>query len=185
MCPDALTACANMDTIWTLSKCVHIKGTTMGTDQFEDWKTQAEAAEILQVSPRTIARLAAQQKLQRGLRRVPGRKPLPVFHPGDIEAIRAETVQVKPFPVSERPEGTALARRPNPAAVDLIAQLFADQTALPRAVPVEQKIFLTLKEAADYSGLPKAWLLRDIKSGKLQAIKAGGWRIRRSALDHL
>ena len=47
----------------------------MGTDQFEDWKTQAEAAEILQVSPRTIARLAAQQKLQRGLRRVPGRKP--------------------------------------------------------------------------------------------------------------
>ena len=98
----------------------------MGTDQFEDWKTQAEAAEILQVSPRTIARLAAQQKLQRGLRRVPGRKPLPVFHPGDIEAIRAETVQIKPFPVSERPEGTALARRPNPAAVDLIAQLFAD-----------------------------------------------------------
>ena len=77
----------------------------MGTDQFEDWKTQAEAAEILQVSPRTIARLAAQQKLQRGLRRVPGRKPLPVFHPGDIEAIRAETVQVKPFPVSERPDG--------------------------------------------------------------------------------
>ena len=47
------------------------------------------------------------------------------------------------------------------------------------------QIFLTLKEAADYSGLPKAWLLRDIKSGKLQAIKAGGWRIRRSALDHL
>ena len=73
----------------------------------------------------------------------------------------------------------------DPAAVDLIAQLFADQTALPRAVPVEQKIFLTLKEADDYSGLPKAWLLRDIKSGKLQAIKAGGWRIRRSALDHL
>ena len=43
----------------------------MGTDQFEDWKTQAEAAEILQCSQKTIARLAAQQKLQRGLRRVP------------------------------------------------------------------------------------------------------------------
>ena len=157
----------------------------MGTDQFEDWKTQAEAAEILQCSQKTIARLAAQQKLQRGLRRVPGRKPLPVFHPGDVEVIRADTVQAKPFPVSERSEETALARRANQATVDLIAQLFADRTAPPRAVPVEQKIFLTLKEAADYSGLPKAWLRRDIKSGKLQAIKAGGWRIRRSVLDHL
>ena len=70
----------------------------MGTDQFEDWKTQTEAAEILQVSSKTIARLAAQQKLQRGLRRVPGRKPLPVFHPGDIEAIAPRQYKSSRFP---------------------------------------------------------------------------------------
>ena len=72
-----------------------------------------------------------------------------------------------------------------PGRGDLIAQLIADRTVLPHVVPVEQKIFLTLTEAADYSGLPKAWPLRDVKSGNPPAIKAGGWRIRRSALDHL
>ena len=44
---------------------------------------------------------------------------------------------------------------------------------------------MNLKEAAEYSGMPKAGLLREIKSGKIKAIKAGGWRIRRSDLEQL
>ena len=31
--------------------------------------------------------MAAQKKIERVLRRVPGRKPMPVFNPDDIEAI--------------------------------------------------------------------------------------------------
>ena len=71
-------------------------------DQLDDWKTQAEAAEILKCSQRTIGRMAGQKKIQRILRRVPGRKPMPVFNSDDIEALRAEMVQVEPFPVRER-----------------------------------------------------------------------------------
>ena len=61
----------------------------------------------------------------------------------------------------------------------------SDRMSPDPVVPVEQKVFLNLKEAAEYSGLPKAWLMREIKSGKIKAIKAGGWRVRRSELEQL
>ena len=34
-------------------------------DQLDEWKTQAEAAEILKCSQRTIGRMAGQKKIQR------------------------------------------------------------------------------------------------------------------------
>jgi len=43
-------------------------------------------------------------------------------------------------------------------------------------VPLTVKLFLTLPEAARYSGLPAAYLRRLIASGELPARKAGGWR---------
>ena len=157
----------------------------MVTDQLDDWKTQAEAAEILKCSQKTVGRMAAQKKIQRVLRRVPGRKPMPVFNPDDIEALRAEMVKVEPFPVRERGEEKALVRQTRQRGVDLLAQLLADRISPASAVPVGQKIFLNLKEAAEYSGLPKAWLMREIKSGNIKAMKAGGWRIRRAELEQL
>ena len=78
-----------------------------------------------------------------------------------------------------------MARLPSQGGVDLLAQLLADRISLARSVPVEQKVFLNLKEAAEYSGMPQAWLMREIKSGKIKAIKAGGWRIRRAELEQL
>ena len=157
----------------------------MVMDPLDGWKTQAEAAEILKCSQKTIGRMAAQKKIQRVMRRVPGRKPMPVFNPDDIEAIRVEMVQVEPFPVKERGEGKVLARQTSQDRFDLLAQLLADRISPARSVPVEQKVFLNLKEAAEYSGMPKAWLMREIKSGKIKAIKAGGWRIRRAELEQL
>ena len=157
----------------------------MTIDQLDDWKTQAEAAEILKCSQKTIGRMAGQKKIQRVLRRVPGRKPMPVFNPDDIEALRAEMMQVEPFPVKERGEGKTLARQTSQDRVDLLAQLLADRIPPAPAVPVAQKVFLNLKEAAEYSGMPKAWLMREIKNGKIKTIKSGGWRIRRSDLEQL
>ena len=40
----------------------------MLTDQLNDWKTQAEAAEILKCSDKTVGRMAAQKKIERVLR---------------------------------------------------------------------------------------------------------------------
>ena len=74
---------------------------------------------------------------------------MPVFNPDDIEAIRAETAQPEAFPVKERSEEKALARMPRQSGVDLLAQLLADRISPAGAVPVEQKVFLNLKEAAE------------------------------------
>ena len=61
----------------------------------------------------------------------------------------------------------------------------AIRSATPTAPPIERKLFLTLAEAAAYSGLPKSYLHGLIGEGKLKAIKAGGWRIRRSDLEQI
>ena len=154
-------------------------------DQLRHWKSQAEAAEILKCSEKTISRMAGQGKIEKALRRVPGRKGMPVFNPRDIERLRSETVDLKPFPVEEAKEEKALARRPSQAAGDVFAQLLADRLGSPQAVPLERKMFLNLEQASEYTGMPKGWLRRQIKSGELPAILSGGYRIRRADLEKL
>ena len=53
-------------------------------------------------------------------------------------------------------------------------------------VPIERRLFLTLAEAAQFSGLPAAFLRRLMASGKIKALKTGaGWRISRVELERL
>ena len=156
--------------------------------RLEHWKTKAEAAEILKCSEKTISRLADQKRIQKVMRRNPGRRAQPVFNPDDIEAIRSDQDQIEAFPMAaaRSTPGSALARRDTAVSrVGVLAQLLADQLSPAPRVPVERKVLLNLREASEYSGMPKAWLLREIKAGKLKAIKAGGWRIRRSDLEQL
>ena len=129
-------------------------------------------------------------------RRRPGEWPLKAAHgvlsPGGRgvgqearRGFQGTLGQVEPFPVKERGEGKALSRLPRQDGVDLLAQLLADRISSALAVPVGRKVFLNLNEAAEYSGLPKAWLVREIKNGNIKAIKAGEWRIRRAILEQL
>ena len=53
------------------------------------------------------------------------------------------------------------------------------------AVRIPEKRYLTLDEAVEYFGRTRAYLLRLIREGNLEAVKDGGWRIRRTALDQL
>ena len=156
------------------------------TEHLSDWKTQDEAAAILKCSKKTIGRMVEQKKVQRVLRRVPGRKPMPVFNPADIEAIRRETVQIEPFPVAKQVEDLALAPQSRQHEAGLLARLLLDRASPAfAATSPRHKLFLTLIEAADYSGMPRAWLLQKIKAGELSAIKARGWRIRRADIEQL
>ncbi len=61
------------------------------------------------------------------------------------------------------------------------------QSKIPSAiVPIERRIFLTLAESAEFSGLPAAFLRGLITSGKLKALKTGaGWRIPREQVETL
>ena len=52
-------------------------------------------------------------------------------------------------------------------------------------VPLRDKLFLTVKEAVRFSGLPESTIRRLLRSGKLPGFKAGAWRIRRADLEEL
>jgi len=54
------------------------------------------------------------------------------------------------------------------------------------AVPVERRVFLTVVEAQEFSGLPAVFLRRLIAAGKLRALRTGaGWRVPRVELERL
>ena len=152
--------------------------------QLDAWKSKTEAAQILGCSLKTIERLATQKKIQKAMRRIPGRKAKPVYHPGDIEAIRAGTAQLEPFQGGEHEPAAALAPARRNSGFELLLQLLSNSGPVtPAATAPRHKLFLTLKEAVDYSGMSRGWLLNKIKAGELHAIKAGGWKIRRSDLE--
>ena len=52
-------------------------------------------------------------------------------------------------------------------------------------MPLRDKLFLNIKEAARYAGLPQSTIRHLIHAGKIPAVKAGGWRIKRSDLEQL
>jgi len=50
---------------------------------------------------------------------------------------------------------------------------------------LRHKLFLKIKEAAEYTGLPATVIRKLVSSGQLPAVRTGGWRIRRNYLDAL
>ena len=68
---------------------------------------------------------------------------MPVFNPDDIEAIRAETAQPKPFPVGKRVEGKGPGSpvRQVRVGIDLLAQLLADRISIGRGLSLWSRRF--------------------------------------------
>ncbi len=53
-------------------------------------------------------------------------------------------------------------------------------------VPVDRRVFLTIPESAEFTGLPVSFLRRLIAEGTIKAFRAGrAWRIPRSELEDL
>ena len=146
----------------------------------DDWFTKSQAAAVLQVSEKTVERLARKGEIRRETRKRTGVRPSPVYCPEDLERVKAAQVpQVAVLPPQAEAGGVpALAPR-----VDLPSFL---QSLLSGAdVPLRDKLFLTVKEAVRFSGLPESTIRRLLRSGKLPGVKAGGWRIRRVDLEEL
>ena len=146
----------------------------------DDWFTKSQAAAFLQVSEKTIERLATKGDLRRATRKRPGVRPLPVYDPDHLQKIKdSQVASVEIISQAEAPQPPALV----PRAVDLLPSLL--QNLLPSDLPLRDKLFLTVKEAARFAGLPQATIRRLIHAAKIPAVKAGGWRIKRSDLEQL
>jgi excisionase family DNA binding protein len=55
---------------------------------------------------------------------------------------------------------------------------------VPRPYPIP-RLYLTLEEASEYSGLSCEYLVQLVQEQKLGAIDDGGWKIRRADLENL
>ena len=148
--------------------------------ELDDWKTKEEAAQLLQIGFKTVERYARAKKLRRKYRRIPGRRPLPVYHPEDIDRISRETIPLAPV---EPPPSQALTRRLDPAA--FLSALIENSNGQPPKVRLSEKLYLTLNEASEYTGLSKTLLRRKIHDEELPALKDGGFKLRRRDLENL
>ncbi len=151
--------------------------------QKEDLSTWVPKSDVFRetgISERSLERRVQARKIRQGYRTMPGRRPLPVLHPDDVEALRGEMVQRT---TEEQERSTALATLPvRPGGTDAFNALLS---ALSHNTPAVQPAFLGLKEASAYIGLSIAYLKRAIEAGDLDAVKDRGWRIRRRDLDAL
>jgi excisionase family DNA binding protein len=156
------------------------------------WLSQKEAAEALGVTERTIRRLCSDGKLGSRVQPVLGRKPVVLIDQRDVDRILAE--RVRPLAVTS---GEALPLRHglsvvNPA--DIPPDSAVSSVSLPPMGEVEHFVRLletivkarqlappspalvphmTLKEAAEYSGLPAAYLVAGARAGTIRAVNVG------------
>lgn len=144
----------------------------------ETWPSKAAAAQRLGISERTLDRLITDGKIAQGQRRIPGRRPLPVVNPGDIERLEAETVKPVVMNDASGSGSKALATRAN--ALPMLAGL---AQMLGQQQP--NRLFLTLDEASAFSGLSRSFLRRLIRDGKLAAVRDVSLKVSRANLERL
>jgi excisionase family DNA binding protein len=145
-------------------------------EDYSGWLTKQEIMKELGLSERTLERMLQRDEIKRAHRRVPGRKPITVISPDDIERLRAEVVKPEPIPA---PEERALAVRQR-SGMELLALL--RNTAQVPALP----LFLSVKEASEFSGLSQALIRRLITQKKLKKVWLDrGYRISRKELETL
>ena len=150
----------------------------MATPSTEQWVPKAKAAEMLGVSTREIERKAAAGRIRTQKVRLPGDKnDKAVYAVGDITTVKdqreAAALQLTVGPGQAAPH----------ALPSVVAALTAvlQQTAPPRV----ERAWLTLDEAATYSGLPASEIARLIRERQVYAMGRGHvtWRIQRESLD--
>ena len=135
---------------------------------------------VLPSSGASIGRLARKGEIRRETRKRPGVRPSPVYSPEDLNRVKnAQTPQVAVLPPQAEAGGV-------PALVPRVELPSFLQSLLSGAdVPLRDKLFLSVKEAVRFSGLPESTIRCLLRSGKLPGVKAGGWRIRRGDLEEL
>lgn len=185
----------------------------MTDTSFPDWVVAMEAAMRIGCSTRTIERLARAGKLEQRLRPRAGSPPVAVYNPADVARLAAERRPApRPFVLGAVQEEHGNGRTHTPTsthmqtrapaslglpAEDLIrglAVLLSKALQSPPSPPVSERVaetvFLTVEEAAAYSGLTPRDLRRAVRTGELPARHHGRrdwrtWRIRRKDLEAL
>lgn len=148
---------------------------------------KTEACEFLGVSERSLARYASQGKI--GVKYIKGaRGNVAEYDDDDLKRLKEELsqpVQVRGA-VERLPANLAIAPVAGVGGVPDILALIAERLK-PQDKPtvaIENKLTLSLAEAATLSGLSQSFLSQSIHAQNLRAAKRGrGWNIKRDDLD--
>ena len=147
------------------------------------WLTKATASERLGLSESRVAHMPEIQTLSS--RNPASNQPVKLFHEGDVERILFERQNpTQAAKVAAKPANLPVPVYPYPAtAADVLA-------ALKPAEPVKEKPWITVAEAAEYSGLPASTIEKLIARSVLPAMNCGPrpggtFRVKRTDLDKL
>ena len=163
--------------------------------------TKEEALGALKFTERSLNRRVNDGFIRKKqLERQPGMKAAPVaYNREDVEAILAGKAAQHPVVMNPPRAVASAAPATMPVAVAVSEaqseafRAFADYLAhlaerlQPPAAPTPVSHWLTLAEAAEYSGLPKAWLRRAAEAGSVEVLNVGTekqkiWRFHRDSL---
>lgn len=149
------------------------------------------ALETLGVSEATLDRMASDGRVASKTEPRPGRKPERVYSAQDVERLKAEKEKRRearpPSALAPKTQlmlpafdGVAEAMR---ELASSLAYRVDDERERSENFTLREKLWLTLEEAAAYSGLARRDLVRLRREGKLVARKSGGWKYLRRSLE--
>ena len=175
----------------------------MAKTDYSTWMTKQQAADSLAVSTKQIERWANDKQLQSAKwKRPEGGPAIAVYHPADVERMAQDrNPDAEPFVLpteaaDRKPtNGThaVAVRQPSPEQfLQAIAAAVAgaSQTSqTQRRVSLSEQLYLTIPEAADFTGLGVGYVRRLVTDRKLALVKGAGPRradvLRRVDLEKL
>jgi excisionase family DNA binding protein len=149
-----------------------------------DWLTKAEAGNLTKVSLRTLEREIAAGSIRTKQRRQVGRRSVTVLHPKDVERLKGDFTPLAP-PVTELVTVDSEEESPQLPALRSATDILTAIIQNLRPLMKEQRRFLTVDEAATYTGLPEGYLWKLIHNKKLKPVDHGAYYLRVADLDKL
>lgn len=162
-------------------------------NKYEGWPTKEDVLTQLGISERTLYRLVERKEIEQQHVRVPGRKPVNVYNPSDVERMAKQTLEAQPavFPAGK---GPAFIPSPAPRSLapvpakggpeQLFRALLEATKQQATGIPADRKLMLSVRECVEYSGLMKKTVREAIADGSLKSIRQGrSVRVSRKELE--
>jgi len=143
------------------------------------WQTKQEVAAALHITERTLELKIKRGEIRTSLRERPGKKPWVILHPADIHALQHKPIAPMPTPKGEiakrtQSELVSLPKAKPKGEISLTIRNFRDTLnsgMIP--LPFHEIGWLSLADAARYSGLPKDIIKDAVTKGELSAMTRG------------
>lgn len=152
---------------------------------YSTWLTKQSAATAIGVSTKTIENYTKEGKIRQAFWKRPSGGPrLAVYDPEAVNRLahRMSSAVIVDSPGAAVPAANGEQLAPIGPTLNGAALIEAVLRTIQKTSETSEKLFLTIPEASDFTGLSAAYIRRACQAGTVAAIRDGGWKIRRTAL---